>query len=318
MATVGSGVYGVSNPNISSGTLAPGVFTYYEKVFLARAEYELILKEGGQIRTHPANNGRSVNFTRMQPLTVVTSPLAEMSNPVVCALNLCTVTMTLSEFGMTTYTSRFASTISIDANMKEQIAVVGQNMGETLNKLVGEELQNGSSYYGNNHAVNNLAAGDTIDACDIRMLVQTMELNRAQKYPDGMFVAKTGPYSKANLLADTTWVAAHTYTDTKELYKGEMGELYGVRFLLNPLVFSGTEATSTAASTVVRFYTFIHGANAFGCYDLEKDQPKLYLLPNATDSNSPAGRLSVISWAGVYATKVLNSDWVISCRFTSA
>jgi hypothetical protein len=98
----------------------------------------------------------------------------------------------------------------------------------------------------------------------------------------------------------------------------EMGELYGVRWLLNVNVMSGTEATSTAASTVVRFYSYIHGRDSFGTYDLEKDQPKLYILPNAVDSNSPAGRVSTISWAGAYAAKLLNSNWVIAARFTAA
>ena len=45
-------------------------------------------------------------------------------------------------------------------------------------------------------------------------------------------------------------------------------------------------------------------------------KPRLYILPNQVDSNSPAGRVSYISWAGSYATKLLNSDWVIAARFS--
>lgn len=318
MAAIGSGISGVSNPNLSSGTLSPAMMTYYEKVFLERATFNLILKEGGQLRTHPVNQGRTVNFTRFNPLTIVTSPLGEMSNPVTCAINLSTVSMTLSEYGLTTITSRFGSLTSIDANMKEQIAGVGDNMGQTLNALVGEELKNGTSYYGNGHAIDTLAAGDTLDACDIRQMLRTLELGYARPYGDGLFVGKTGPYSKYNLIADTTWINAKTYSDVKDLYKAEMGELYGVRWLMNPYVISGTEATSTASSAVVRFYTYVHGKDAFGVYDLEKDQPKLYILANATDSNSPAGRVSYVSWAGSYACKVLNSSWIISARFTAS
>ena len=133
---------------------------------------------------------------------------------------------------------------------------------------------------------------------------------------DGFFLGKTDPYSKSTLIADSTWVNGKTYSDIKDLYQAEMGELYGVRWLLNVYVMSGTEAASTASSTVVRFYTYVHGKDAFGSYDLSKDKPKLYILPNAVDTNSPAGRVSVISWAGSYATKILNSDWVVAARFT--
>lgn len=316
MAVVGSGISGATNVNTSS-TLAQEVKTYYEKVFLNRAEYELVLKEGGQLRTHPVNEGRTVNFTRYEPLTIITTPLGESSNPVTCAITACTVAMTLSEYGLTVNTSRLQSLVSIDANMKEKIELVGQNMGETLNRLIRSELQNGTPYYPNGHHVANFAAGDVLDACNIRMMVRTLELNKAMKYPDGMFIGKTDPYSKYRLLGDSTWINSKTYSDVKKLYKGEMGELYQVRWLLNKDVSSGTEAASLAASAVVRFYTYLHGDNSFGAYDLEKDKPKLYILPNVVDSNSPAGRISIISWAGSYACKILNSKWVLSARFAA-
>lgn len=315
MAAVGldSGVTNLSG----TSQLSPEVMTYYEKVFLARAEYELILDKGAQKRTHPVNSGQTVNFTRYEPLTIITDPLGEASNPVTCAITACTVSMTLSEYGLTVNTSKLHTLISIDRNLKEKIELVGQNMGETLNRLTRDELQNGTSYYGNDHAVITLAAGDTMDACDIRMIVRDLELAKAMKYKDGLYIGKTDPYSKINLMADTAWLNAKTYSDVKDLYMGEMGELLGVRWLLNKDVSSGTEATSVAASAVVRFYTYVHGDNAFGVYDLAQDKPKLYILPNVVDSNSPAGRISIISWAGAFATKLLNSSWVQTCRFTA-
>ena len=317
MAAVGSGITGVTNANVSS-TLTQEVKTYYEKVFLDRAEYELILKEGAQQRTHPVNEGRTVNFTRYTPLGIVTDPLGELSNPVTCSITACTVAMTLSEYGMTTIHSKLLTLISIDSGMKEKVELVGQNMGETLNRLVRAELQSGTAYYPNGHAIDSIASGDVLDACNIRQMVRTLELNKAMPYKDGLFIGKTEPYSKYKLLGDTTWVNGKTYSDVKDLYKGEMGELYQIRWLLNKDLASGTEATSTAASAVTRFYTYVHGDNSFGTYDLAQDKPKLYILPNQVDSNSPAGRVSYVSWAGSYATKILNSDWVLSARFTAS
>jgi len=316
MAVVGSGISGATNVNIAT-VLTQEVSTYYERVFLARAEYELVLKEGGQLRTHPDNEGHTVNFTRYVPLTIITTPLGEASNPVTCAISACTVSLTLSEYGLTVNTSRFLSLVSIDANMKEKIELVGQNMGETLNRLVRANLQaSGTAYYPNGHNITSIAAGDVLDACNIRMMVRTLELNKARKYPDGMYIGKTEPYSKYKLLGDTVWVTAKEYSDVKDLYMGEMGELYQVRWILNKDLASGIEATSTAASDVNRYYTYVHGSDSFGVYDLAKDKPRLYILPNVVDSNSPAGRISIISWAGSYASQVLNTDWVLSARFT--
>lgn len=317
MAAIGKGMDSTDANTSVTSNLTQEVATYYEKIFLARAKYELIMKEGGQIRTHADGQGRTVNFTRYNPLTVVTSPLGEASNPVTCPINASTVSMTLSEYGLTTTHGKLLTLVSIDSGMKEKVELVGQNMGETLDQLVRTELQNGTSYYGNDHNVATFAAGDTLDACDIRIMVRNLELGKAMAYKDGLFVGKTDPYSKYNLLGDSTWVNAHTYKDGKELYGGEMGELYQVRWLLNKNVASGTEAASLAASTVVRFYTYVHGDNSFGVYDLSKDQPKLYILPNQVDSASPAGRVSFISWAGSYATKILNANWIQTARFAA-
>ena len=318
MAVTGRGIDGADANTSTTGNLTPEMMTYYEKVFLDRAQYELVMKEGGQIRTHATGQGRTVNFTRYNPLTIITTPLGEASNPVSCPINSSTVSMTLSEYGITTTHGKLLTLTSIDSGMKEKVELVGQNMGETLDQLVRSELGNGTSFYGNNKTVSTFTAGDTLDACDIRLMVRQLELNKAKAYKDGMFIGKTDPYSKYNLIGDTTWVNAKTYSDVKGLYNGEMGELYQVRWLLNRSVASGTEATSTASSGVVRFYTYVHGDNAFGVYDLAQDQPKLYILPNQVDSNSPTGRISFVSWAGSYATKILNSDWVITARFAAS
>ena len=307
----------MATDNLTS-TLTQEVMTYYEKTFLARAQYELILKEGGQVRTHPSNSGRTVNFTRYVPLTIVTSAIAESCNPTVCQITACTVTMSLSEYGITVNTSKMLSLVSIDKNMAEKISLVGQNMGETLNRLVGNELQNGTAYWPNSHTLSTVAAGDILSASAIRQMTQNLEIAKAPLYKDGMYIGKITSVSKYNLLGDTVWVNAHTYSDTKELYTGEMGELYQVRWLLNKDTASGLGFAGNAASAVVQYYTYVHGDNAFGVYDLQGDQPKLFILPNLVDSGSPAGRISKISWAGSYATKLLNSTWALMGEFTAA
>ena len=302
----------------TTSTLSPEVSTYYEKVFLARSEYELVLQEGAQLRTHPKNEGRTVNFTRYEPLTIITDPITESCNPTVCKITACTVSVTLSEYGLTTTTSKLLSLVSIDKNFAEKISLVGQNMGETLNRLVREELANGTEYIPNSHDTSDVAAGDTLSASAIREVTKALEIANAMPYKDGLFRGKTTPQSKYSLLGDSTWINSKTYSDVKKLYRGEMGELYQVRWLLNKDVASANGDSSTAACTVVMYYTYVHGAEAFGAYDLSGDKPRLYILPNLLDSGSPAGRISKISWAGTYATKILRSSWVRVMKLTAS
>lgn len=299
-------------------TLSPAMSTYYERVFLERGKYALILKEGGQVRTHPANEGKTVNFTRLLPSAIDATALTESCNPPACIVTACTVAMTLAEYGKTFRSSKFLSLTSIDSKQKEMTEIVGQSMGETLNRVVRTELRNGTAYRPNSHTVATEADGDVLSASAIREITKTLELNKALPYSDGTFMGKTNPYSKYSLLGDSTWVNAKTYSDVKDLYMGEMGELYQVRWLNNIDEAAVCEATSTAASEVAVYYTYVHGRESFGVYDLAGDQPKLYILPNVVDSGSPAGRISLISWAGSYVSKILNSDWILACRFTAA
>ena len=297
----------------TTGTLSPEVSTYYEKVFLKRADYEYIAKEGGQMRTHSSNEGRTVNFTRYTPLTINTTPLGEGSNPSLSNITASTISMTLSEYGQSIQVSKFLSLVSIDKNMAEKISLVGQNMGQSLNRLVINELNNGTAFFANGKNTSTYAASDTFSASMVRGITRQLELNRAMPYQDGFFIGKAVPQSKYQLLGDSTWINAKTYSDVKDLYKGEMGELYQVRWLLNKDAASAVGAASEA-SVVAAFNTYVHGTDAFGCFDLEGDKPKLYILPNIVDGSSPAGRISKISWAGSYATKILNSDWVIVAK----
>jgi N4-gp56 family major capsid protein len=306
----------MANVNTST-SLTQEVMTYYEKVFLDRAKYEFVLKEGAQTRTHSENSGRTINFTRVVPMSVSTTPLAEASNPSACQLTASTVAVTLSEYGGGTITSKLLSLVSIDAGLKETVEVVGQNMGETLNRIVRDELANVTSYIPNGHTTGNIAAGDTLSASAIRQMVQTLEINKAMPYSDGMFIGKTNPQSKYNLLGDTVWVNAHTYKDGRQLYQGEMGELYQVRWLLNKDVASANGDASTAACTVVAYYTYVHGQNAIGTVDLAGDPAKLYIY-SGVDSQNTAGRATYVTWAGTYAAKLLNSTWSVVGKFTGA
>src|SRR5690349_11625446 len=95
--------------------------TYYEKVFLARAEYEYIFNQGAQMRTMPANEGKTVVFTRHTPLATATTALTEGVNPAEVNLTATNVSATLSEYGNTVKISRFLSLTSIDVNNKEKI-----------------------------------------------------------------------------------------------------------------------------------------------------------------------------------------------------
>jgi N4-gp56 family major capsid protein len=282
--------------------LSNEVAVYYERRFLERARAMLVHQEGGQLRALEGNAGKQVIFNRFSPLTIVTSSLTEGTNPTAVTLTDTQVTVTLAEYGNSIQVTRLLGTTDIDDRDKEKIDVVAQNMGESLDALVRNALQSGATI---------LNANGAISANLIAQTVATLKENKALMYP-GTFgwIGKIQPESEYDLIITTTWQNAAAYSNVQALYAGEIGALYGVRFLV-------TNQGYVTAGTTPYYANFIHGREAFGVYDNSLDPPKMYIVTGA-DSNNPAERFHVISWAGQFASVVLNSAWVINLVTSSA
>lgn len=301
----------------TTGGLSAEMSTYYEKVFLARAEYEYIFNQGAQMRTQPANEGKQVNFTRHTPLATATTALTEGTNPAEVALTASTVSAALSEYGNTVKISKFLSLTSIDRNNKEKIEVVGQNMGETLDEITRNELFTGATAQlaGGKSVLTDVAITDVLSVNELRKAVRTLKLNKARRYQDRIapWMGKLGPNTSYDLTTDSTFLSADIYDNgAQKLYNGELGKIMGVRLIESPNQYESVNAGTSNADV---FSNFVHGADAFGCIDLEGDKPQLYIIPHTkVDSGNPAGRFSLVSWAASYVCKTLNADWIINIK----
>jgi N4-gp56 family major capsid protein len=286
---------------------------FYEKTFLARAEYEYIFGQGLQMRTQPPNAGKTVNFTRHTPLATVTTALTEGVNPTEVNLTATTVAATLAEYGTTVRISRFLSETSIDLNNKEKIEVVAQNMGETLDQLTRDELFTGATvqFAGAKAALTDLSASNVMSVTELRKAVRTLKNNKARRYQDKVasWMGKLSPNTTYDLQTDSTFLSADIYDNAaNKLYNGELGTILSVRLIESP-------NPKTEASTVTVYSNFIHGADAAGTIDLAADKPKLFIIPSSQiDSGNPAGRFSMVSWAATVVNKTLNATWCLNVK----
>lgn len=295
---------------VTTSTNSNEVMLWYESKFLERAKTRLVHREGFQKKTHPKNSGASIQWDRYTPLSAATTPLTQGSNPSEVSIADTTVSAALAEYGTTVKVAKRLSLVSIDKNDGEKVGLVGQNMGETLDELARDAMFSGATAQLANGvgALSSLAASDIFDGDEVRKAVRTLGVNKAPKYSDGMYIGKIGEYTKYDLIGTNTWLNAKTYSDVKDLYQGEVGELYGVRFLV-------TNNQKTESSTATVYSNFIHGEFAVGEVDLEGDMPKLYIkVPGASDTSNPADRYSTISWAGSYVAKTLIATWLLNVK----
>jgi len=298
----------------TTATLTFAMQTYYDRLFIKTAEHTLVHEEGAQKRPLPSGEGKVVYFERYTPLALITSALTEASNPSAVNLSGSNVSTTVSEFGSYTKISRLLSLTSVDRKMKGAVQVMAQNAGESRDQLVRNHGLVGSTAQlaGGKSALTDVGTTDTLSVSEIRKAVRTLRSNKALKYDDGYFIMKGGHYAYYDLMGDSTWVNAHTYKDGTELYRGEIGKIFGVRALetTNP-----KETANGGASNADIQHTFIHGAEAFGVTDLDGDRKKIYVKtpgPNSTDN--PVDRFYTVGWAMTMAPVKLVSDWIIEIK----
>lgn len=296
----------------TTSTLSQEAQTFYVKTFLARAEYESIFEQGAQMRNQPSNGGDVVKFTRHTPLATVTTALTQGTNPSEVALTAANVTAQLAEYGTAVKISRFLTLNGIDAANAEKIEVVGQNMRETLDELVRNELFTGATtqFQAAKTALTALSASDVMKVKDLQLAVRTLKKNKARRLTtkEAPWLGKISPDSSYDLQQDSTFINVDSYQNGSMIYRGELGKISGVRLLesANP---------KTEASTTTVYSNFIHGDQAFGSISLEGDAAQLFIIPHTKiDSGNPAGRFSMVSWATTYVAKTLNSNWLINLK----
>lgn len=292
-------------------TLSNEMQTYLIRTFLERSKANIVHAEGAKKRAHARNSGKTMTWNRYTPLSAATTALTEATNPSETNISSAVVSATVAEYGAFDKISSLLYGTSIDRAAKEKTEVMAQNASETLDTLVRNELASGATVQFANAkaALSAVAASDVLTVDEIRKAVRTLKKNNALTYSDGFFLGKVGPDTAFDLMDDSVWVNAHTYKDGKQLYAGELGKLHKVRFL---------EASSNQyeeSSTVDVFSNFIHGQEAIGTVDLSGDNMRLIVKhSDKGDTSNPLNMFLTIGWKATFATKTLNSNWLVNIK----
>jgi N4-gp56 family major capsid protein len=296
----------------TSLTLTGEMQTFLIKTFLDRSKAKIVHAEGATKRVHARNSGKTMVWNRYSPLAVASTALAEASTPAEANLTGATVSATVAEYGNFVKVSSLLYGTSIDREASEKVEVLAQNAAETLDTLVRNELVSGATtqFAGGKAALSAVASGDVLSTTEIRKAVKTLKKANAMTYEDGYFLGKIGPDTAYSLQADsTTWINVGQYSDPKKIYSGEIGKLFGVRFI---------EASSNQfneSSTVTVYSNFIHGKEAFGTIDLSGDAMRLIIKnSDKSDTSNPLNMFMTIAWKSIFAVKTLNGAWIVNIK----
>lgn len=298
---------------------------FYDKVFLDRAKIELRHDFGAQTKNVPMHSGTVVRFTRFTPLALVTSALSEATNPAEVAMTATNVSATLADYGNVTNVGTLYSMTQIEEGLQEHIEVHAQNAGESIDRLIRQELASGatSQIVSGATLASDIMTTDVFSGVEIRKAVRTLKKNKAQRFENGLYRGIIGPDTAYDLFGDSEWLDAHRYTTSDAIERGVVGKLHGVEFVETnnqhkdvSAGLSGTPVTATTAGVVTVFSNFIFGKNAYGVINLASITAPTVIVknPGSGDTSNPLNMFSTVGWKMPFATKVLNSDWIINVK----
>lgn len=228
------------------------------------------------------------NFSESDVISAMT-PLDEESDVTPTKLPATsTVTLTPNEFGFTnlrTLKLKNRSMVDIDPEIARAVA---NHCGKVVDRLVQTEMRGtlpaGHTLYGGSATSTvTVAAGGVATADQIREAVTVLREENVEERDSGFFVGVFHPRVLLALRTESgsgAWRTPKEYVDPGEIYRGEIGEFEGVRFIRTNSTYWSADSDD-GASAIPVYRSFVLGREALA--ESVVEEPHFVLSP-VTDS----------------------------------
>lgn len=312
--------YTNTNTNMTTSTgLTPGMQTYYNRELLRTFEPNLVHLQFGENYRMPMNGGITMNMRKMIPVAAKTTALEEGNPGDGKMLAEVAVTTTIQQFGDYARCSDWLDMVHLDENITRRVQRFGDAGARSVDALVRDELATCTNviYAGGKTARAQLTAADKLTSRELRKAVRTLKKNLAEKF-NGYYVAIVGPDTVYDLQEDDAWVKVSEYQDKENIYTGEVGRLFGIRFVesTEAKIFEGAGASSADVASVI-----VLGRYAYGLTSLKGNKPRVVVkTAGSAGTADPLDQISTVGWKlDGFAAKLLQPEFAvrIECGFTA-
>lgn len=301
--------------------------TYYDMRLIDLVEPELVHAQFGQKRPIPKNGGKIIEFRQFSALPKALQPLTEGVTPDGNKLSVTSKTAEVSQFGDYVTVSDMLELTAIDPVIEEATVLVSSQAGRTLDTVVRNILVGGTNVY--------YAPKSSGEANDVRMQLDSTCLLTPKvvriaanllkrvnaKKIEGKYVAIIHPDVAADLMGTQEWQDAQKHVHPEKIYEGEIGELYGVRFVetTEAKIWNDQENDDTPTGLAVYGCLFL-GANAYGVTDIEGGGLEHIVKQKGSGGTAdPLNQRSTIGWKeNGYTACRLVEEYMLRVECTSS
>ena len=277
--------------------------TFYDRTLLSRLTPNVVFLQHGQKRTIPKREGATVNFRRFNSLPVITEPLTEGVPPAGSSLNITPITATVAGYGDYVLLSDLLDMAGIDPVATETLEAQGEQAAVSLDTIVRNVVAAGTNVlYAYGTARNQIRAEDVLTSLLCRKARKILARNNVKSYAKNEYIGFIHPDASYDLMGDSGWVNASQYAGSTQIFNGELGKLYGIRFIETTLAPIWPGAGLNGCDV---YGTLIIGKDAYGIPDIAgSSKPESIVKPlGSAGTADPLNQQSSCGWKA-YLTAV--------------
>lgn len=314
------------NTNVTTQTgsgqdMSPTMKVFYDTALLENARASLIFN---QFADKQKMKGNKVEWRKFNTFDKALTPLTEGVTPTGKKFGMSKIDAVTTQHGDYTAISDRLELESYDDVIYGATEEMGAAAGATYDTLTRNILiQSTNVMYApksSGTAVTSLTALDTtciVNPAVINKAATKLKKALAPKI-NGGYVALVHPSVSHDIRESAEWKEYHKYNDVSPIFKGEIGEMHGIRFV------ESTECPvikgAGSAGTTNYYITFILGANAYGVLDPEGESMEM-IIKQRGQIGGPLELYSTIGYKFCHGAKILYPERIIalySCSSFSA
>lgn len=321
------GTYTQSVWATSSGQdLSAEMKTFYDKMLIRLAEPNLVHDQFGQKRPIPAGNGKTIEFRKFNALPKIDEPLVEGITPTGQNYGVSALTATIKQYGAYITTTDMLNLTAFDNNMAEISKLLASQAGRTSDTLTRDEIQKGTNVIyadAGNDGNNSRDDLGTDDILTIELIKKAVRLLKRVNAPTirGDYVAIIHPDTQYDLMNDSEWIDANQYAGSEKIFNGEIGKMYGVRFVVSTEAKIWKDNTCPVVSSNVYrpvYGTLVLGENAYGVTSINGGGIETIAKQLGSGGTAdPLNQRATMGWKLNKAAAILTEEYMVRIEHTT-
>ena len=298
--------------------LSPEMKTFYSKDLIEMLGANLVHLQFGDPVSLPKHGGKTIEWRKWAKFAKALTPLTEGVTPNGTPVNVGAVTATINQYGDYTTVSDLLEMTAIDNVIVEITSKHSENARLTLDTITRNALlatEGGTILWADklsdgkrveSAGRNALDETATLTADMVARAAATLKKANAPKI-DGSYVAIVHPSVAYDLMRSEGWIDVNKYSNASAIFNGEIGKLYGVRFV------ESTEAKIDIANGKAVYSTIFLGKGAYKVVKLDADNIEVIVKGRGSSGTSdPLNQRSTIGWkANGFTAKVTIPEYIV-------